>query len=362
MRRLFLLLLILLPWVLGAQGGKPEWCDASIRGLSYPDKTYYTGFAMGQRGQGENTRDALARIENDARANAAKHIKVRVESNTLDQMESLQQESRAGLDESIRRYFSQENVSSTSIEIANLQVLSWRSADGNEVAALAYVKKRDFARYHDRQIESLLGKMETALDNVANQEQQGQKIKAVKTAEDALQLCPSVEYSQRMVALSDPEASTEDLQIDRYMTAVHNLVATITRLKHATAFYVCCKASIGEEGYTLLDKEIRGLLAEKGCHFADNRNDADWMIEIEASVINTTHRDGMPHFVYVDGTLRVTNGTTQQKVLENRLSSLENGHPDGIKGGDFNADKAARIAYRDAARIITESILKLAQE
>lgn len=361
MRIVSLVLLLFLPLTLCAQGIEPEWLDASIRSLSYPSKTYYTGFSIGKRGQDESTDDALARITNAARANAARHIEVRVESIIIDQMESLLRESHAGIEESIQRYFSQDNHSSTSIEIANLQVLSWHSPDGNEVAALAYVKKRDFARYHDRQIESLLGKMESALENIATQEQNGQKLKAVKTAEMALQMCPEVEYSQRMVALSDPEATTEDLQMVRYTSAVRKLTASITRLKHATAFYISCKATIGEDIYNLLDKEVKGMLAKNGCHFTDNRDNADWIVEIDASVINTIHRDGMPHFVYVDGTLRVSNGATRQKVLEDRLSALENGHPDGIKGGDFSADKATRIAYRDAARIISESILKLIQ-
>lgn len=362
MRRQALLLLLLLPSTLFAQGPRPDWCDASNRRLSYPDKTYFVGYAMGERQQGENTSDALARLENAARADAAKHIEVKVESTTLDQMKSIQQESRNGLDEDIQRFFIQENYSSTTMQIANLQVLSWYNPEGNEVAALAYVKKRDFARYHDRQIESLLGKMESAIETLGKQEQQGQKIKAVKTAENALHMCPEVEYSQRMMALADPETTTEDLQMPRYTELVKQLGATISRLKHATAFFINCQGTLDGKSYTLFDKEVRGLLAEKGCHFTDNRKDADWIVEIDASVINTSHRDGMPWFAFVDGTLSITNGTTGQKVFDDRLSTLEEGNYDGIKGGDFNASKASRIAYSNAARVAADAVLKLVQE
>ena len=360
MRRLVLLLLLLFPSVLLAQGPRPEWCNASSRRLSHPDKNYIVGYATGERQQGESTGDALARMENAARADAAKHIEVTVESTTIDQMRSLQQEGRNGLDESIQRYFTQENYSSTTIQIANLQVLSWYNPDGSEVAALAYVKKRDFARYHDRQIESLLSKMESALETIGEQERQGQKIKAVTTAEEALRMCPDVEYSQRMIALSD--ATTDDLQMPRYSAVVRNLAACISRLRHATAFYISCQATLGENPYSLFNKEVRGLLSDKGCQFSDSHEGADWVIEIDASVINTTHREGMPWFAYIDGTLSITNGATGQKVFEDRLSTLEPDHYDGIKGGDFNVDKAARQAYHKAAGIVADAILRLVQE
>ena len=358
MKRLSILLWLILSYMLCAQTPKPDWCDVESRRIAYPENSFFTGFAIDHRQSGESIGDALARVENSARADAATHIEVKVVSNTLAQVESLQQEGRNGLDESISSYFSQQNISSTSIQIANLQVITWHSSDNNEVAALAYVKKRDFARYHDRQIESLIGKMESAMENISNQELQGQKIKAVKTAEDALLLCKDVEYSQRMVVLADPEATPDDLQMPRYTAAVKMLANSITRLKHATAYFIDCKATIDGKNYLAFDKEIRGMLAEKGCHFTNTRENADWIIEIDASVTNTSHREGMPHFSYVDGSIMMTNVATNQKILEDRLSSLKEGNNDGIKGGDFSAEKAAHIAYHNAAIIIAESIIK----
>lgn len=362
MRRPILILLLMLPLLSWAQGERPGWCDADTRRLAYPDKSYFTGYATGQRNNGESLSDVLARTENAARADAARHIEVRVESSTLSRVESLLTEGRNTLDESVQSYFSQKNHSTTDIQISNLQVLSWHSDDGSEAAAIAFVKRRDFARYHDRQIEAALGKMEVALENIAQQEQQGAKFKAVATAEEALQLCPDVEYSQRMLALADPEASGEDLQTARYNKTVQRLSAAIERLRHATAFFIECRASIGGKPYTLLDKDVRGQLATKGCHFTNDRQAADWVVAIDAEVISTSHKEGMAHFAFVDGTLTILNGKTGQKVHDNRLSTLDEGHHDGIKGGDFNPDKASRIAFSNAAKIISNAILKLVQE
>lgn len=362
MRKLLLIPFLTLPLMPWAQGQRPEWCDAGFRSLAYPDKSYFTGYATGQRNNGESLADALARTENAARADAARHIEVRVESSSLSRVESLQTEGRNALDETVQTYFSQQNHSSSDIQIANLQVLSWHSDDDTEVAAIAFVKRRDFTRYHDRQIEATLGKMESALESIAQQEQQGAKLKAVATAEEALRLCPDVEYSQRMLALADSEVTDNDLQTERYTTTMRNLASAIVRLRHATAFYIDCRATISGTDYSLFDKELRGLLAEQGCHFIDDRKDADWVVSIDASVINISHREGMAYFVYVDGSIAIQNGTTGQTVVDGRLSTLSDGYHDGIKGGDFNAEKAARIAYSNAAKVAAKAILGIIQD
>lgn len=111
-----------------------------------------------------------------------------------------------------------------------------------------------------------------------------------------------------------------------------------------------------------MDKEIRGILSAKGCHFTESREQADWVVDIDAKVINTTHQEGMAYFVYVDGSIVVLNSHTDKTVLEDRLSALEANQYDGIKGGDFSTEKAERIAYSNAAKIIANAILKLVQE
>lgn len=345
-----------------SQGDCPEWSNVDNRRLAFPDKTYFTGYAVGQQDNGESISDAVARIENNARADAASHIEVKVESSTINNVESLQKEGREGLDESIQSYFSQTSRTSTTIQIPNLQVLSWHSLNGDEIIALAYVKKKDFARYHDRQIELLLGKMEDAHISATEQEHQGSKMKAIRIAGEALQKCPQVEYNQRMLALADSETTVEDLQMERYKTIVRNLAAVISRLKNATAFFIICNTSTHNEDHVTFDREVRGKLSEHGCNFVDNRDDADWIIEIDANVINTTHRDGMAFFVYVDGTLSIQNGTTKQIILKGRLSTLEDGHYDGIKGGDFNVERATRIAYKNTAQIVADVIMKQIQK
>lgn len=363
MKRLATILFTVLPLWVAAQSQRPEWYDANTRRLQYPESEYFVGFQSGFALQNETIEAALNRMKTDAQGDAAQRIQVHVQSSTLDAVQSIQHQTAEGFDEDIRRMFKQQTSSTASIDIPNLQNVSWSDPSSREVAVLVYTKKRDFIRFYDRQIESLLGKMEVGLENALQQELQGSQIKGRTTAEEALRICPQVEYAQRMVALADVNATMDDLQVPRYTNVVRNLVAAINRMRHATAFYIQCRASIGNSPYSLLEKEVRGLLSDKGCHFTDDPQSADWSIDIDASIIGTDHHEGMgTWFARVDGTLAVNNGKTGKKLFEDRLSTIENGHYDGIKGGDFKPEKAARIAYHNAARIIANAILKIVQE
>lgn len=362
MRRLIAIALVLLPLLASAQSERPEWYDANTRQIFYPDADYFVGFSSGFARQGESIEAATARIKTDAQGDAAQRIQVHVQSASVDKVQSIQRQTARDFDEEIRTLFSKQTTTHASIEIPNLQSMTWSDPKSREVAVLVYTRRRDFVRFYDRQIESLLGRMEAGLENARQQEQQGSQIKGRATAEETLLLCPEVEYAQRMVALADVDATMEDLQMPRYTELVKQLAAAVNRMRHATAFFVNCQAVIDGKSFTLFDKEVRGLLADKGCHFTDDRETADWVVDIDAEVINTEHKEGMAYFVYVDGTLSVTNGTTGKRVFEDRLSTLGQGHYDGIKGGDFKVDKAARQAYHKAAGIVADAILKLVQE
>lgn len=357
-----MLSLLLLPLVVAAQVPKPGWTDEGQRRSLYPDDTYFTGFAKGFVRQGETVEAATARLKADAQGDAAQRIEVHVSSEAVNSVQSMQRKTAAGLDENIQRLFAKQTQTSSSMDIPNLQVLTWSDPSSREVAVMVYTKRRDFMRYYDRQVASLLGRMETALATAAQQESQGAQMKGRATIDEALALAPQVEYAQRMVALADHDASADDLQMPRYTETVRLLAATAERLRHATAFFVSCKATADGKAYPIFDKEVRGLLAAHGCHFVDAPEGADWLVVAEAGVINMQHMEGMPYYVYVDGTLTVTNGATGKRVLEDRLSQLEEGHPDGIKGGEYKPDKAVRIAYSSTARIVADAIMRLLQE
>lgn len=362
MRRVLSICLMLIPMIVLAQGERPAWYDVNSRQLLYPSSEYFVGFANGFVHKGESIETAAARIKSDAQSDAAQNIQVHVKSVTLDAVQSAQERTSSGFNEEIRSFFQRRTETSTNMDIPNLKSAVWSDTKTGEVAVLVYTRRRDFVRYYDRQIESLLGKMEMAMERIQQQEQQGAQIKARATAEESLTICPQVEYAQKMMVLGDADATMDDLQMPRYSGIVKQLVSAIERLRHATAFFIKSHAVVDGKNYNLFEKELCGLLAEKGCHFTEERESADWVIDIDATIINTTHREGMAYFVYVDGTMTIHNGRTGKNVYNDRLSTLDANHYDGIKGGDFNVERATRIAYHETARVVANAILNLVQE
>jgi len=360
MRKQFILTLLLL--FAGSMNSQtpPDWWEAAGRKMHYPATEWHTGFVVGEQQSGETLDKAFARLKDEARVEAASSIRMTVEKNMVSSNRSELMQTTTQFDERVTEVFESTTRMHVEMEIPGLHIEAWQHPKSKEIAAFAYVSHRELLRKTEKQITVTLTKIEMALDGIGQMVEAGQKIKAREAAEQTLGLFAEVEQAQTLLlALTDDE---EALALNETHVLQQRLLAAIEQLRHATAFYIHCQASLDGKPYTLLDKEVRGLLSEKGCHFTDERESADWIIDINADVINTEHREGMAYFAYVDGDLSVHKGSSGQRVFEDRLSTLEGSHHDGIKGGDFKPEKAARIAYHDAARIIAETILKLIQE
>lgn len=358
-KKLFGTLLVLIAYGVNAQA-PPDWWDANSRKLHYPPSEWHTGFALDKQQDDETLDMALSRLKDEARVEAASNIRVSVEKNMVSSSRSELMQTTTQFDERITEVFVSTTSMKVEMEIPGLHIEAWQNPETKEIGAFAYVSHRELLRKTEKQITVTLTKIEMALDNISQMVEAGQKVKAFKTAEQALGLFAEVEQAQKLLlALTDDD---DALALDETHTLQQRLLTSIEQLRHATAYYINCRATIGDNAYTLFDKEVRGLLAEKGCNFIDEQQYADWVIDIDASVINTTHPNGSTCFAYVDGTLTVRKGATGKVLLDGRLSTLEEGHYDGIKGGDFGDERAARIAYHNAASIIANAILKLVQE
>lgn len=358
-KKIFGTLLVLLAYSVNAQT-PPDWWDANSRKLHYPSSEWHTGFVIDKQQDDETLNMALSRLKDGARVEAASSIRVSVEKNMVSSSRSELMQTTTQFDERITEVFESTTSMKVEMEIPGLHIEAWQNPKTKEIGAFAYVSHRELLRKTEKQITVTLTKIEMALDGIDQMAEAGQKIKAHEAAEQTLRLFVEVEQAQKLLlALTDDD---EALALDETRTLQQRLLTTIEQLRHATAFYVNCRATIGDSPYPLLDKEVRGLLAEQGCQFTDDRDLADWIIEVEASVINVEHREGMATFAYVDGDLVIHNGRTEKHLMEGRLSTLDPDHYDGIKGGDFKEERAARIAYHNAARIIADAILKLVKE
>lgn len=332
----------------------PDWYDETSRGYYYPENTYYTGLAYAEVSYSLSEGEAIQKAEQAAKADALSKILMSVKSQTLSSSLSVTIDNENGVDEQYMEHFSSlTQIDVIFKEVPGLQCQHWMK--GAAVMAFAYVKKTELARYYDRRITSFLTKIEGILANADELVRHGEKIKARDMAQTAIQYFAELENAQRILMAVSNDA---DIQADESVALSRRLVALLSELKNATSIYLDCKATRQGKNYTLLSDNIKGTLSRLGVSFVDSRNQADWVVIVNADVVRENDAYGS-YFVWVDGDVSVLKKATNQVVYSSSLSSMD-GYPNGIKGGHTAGyEQATRSAYTEASNVVAKKISEI---
>ncbi len=330
-----------------AQDKAPAWLNAESRALQYPNSTYYSGIAY-ENMAGQPRAVAIQKAEQGARTEALSTILVSLHSVTY-----FSQFSRmVNDDEDLYEVYKSE----TRIEIAFNDipgVMVEHYVKGSEVTAFAYVNRLELMLYYSQRIETMLARIEGTLDNVDQYVSEGEKIRARELAKTAVKYFAELENSQRILVAVGGDAY---MQMDRYMEISKRMENALVELKNGTAIYIDCRVNAHGSRYVAFDGELKGRLSTLGCHFADNREQADWVVTVKADVERENKANDI-YFVWVDGTVSIRKQATNQTIYTGRISAIEEGHPDGVKGGHTAGyDAALRAAYKEAARIVDNKV------
>lgn len=335
----------------------PDWFNEGNRKLYYPDNAYYIGMAYAEVTSSEGA--AVQNAEMNAKAEALSKILVSVKSRTTYNTVSNVVVSASGMDEKyIETFSSLTNLDIAFKDVPGLQCQHYRN--GSTVAAFAYVKKADLARYYDRRITSLLTKIEMVLDNADEYVKHGDKIKARNTAQTAIQYVADLDNAQRiLLAVSnDADIRTADASV-----LTKRLVAMLSDLKNSTAIYVDSKVYDAQnEPYGLFSNALKAKLSNIGCNFVNSREQADWVVSVEADIVRKNQASGA-YFVWVDGAVAIRNNTTSQVIYNGKLSAITADGSEGIKGGhSAGFDQATAKAYDNVAKIVGNKIIEILKQ
>ena len=133
--------------------------------------------------------------------------------------------------------------------------------------------------------------------------------------------------------------------------------------EYGVTIYLQCSAYINDKPYHNFASEIKGQLEKVGCRFVESKKDANWIIVANAEVSRIQHYQNMAYFCWIDGNVTITHADGQI-IYESRISEIEDGHHDGIKG-DGNTrsyESSARDGYKQASHIIAEKAIFLIRQ
>lgn len=201
-----------------------------------------------------------------------------------------------------------------------------------------------------RSITYELGKVEGTIPQINMLMKKGEKIQAREMVDEALKQIEQIEEKQKEVALAG-DIEEEDLLITQTQETKRFLINKANQLKNAISIYINCDAKLFTGEYASLKNEIQGPLADFGCSYVENPEQADWVIYVSASAREYNKMElgnFATYFSYVDLQLSIDKSSNGKRVYQNSFSE---------KGGNnISFERAAQEAYKELSPQISTII------
>lgn len=339
--------ILLFALVLVYFGLNAQECPSAFKPYTTAEYIYSCQGDINDRGEDSHT--MTQRLRRDALAALAEQFKVEVNNQSVSKL--LVED---GV--SAQTYTSMSTLTSdVTLKLAHTKETYDRSR--KKGWAIAYIEKNEARQFYRNEYNQALGKIRTAIEEAIVLIDRGYKSKA--RDEKLLPAEPHFRTAHEAIAwLALFGCPEDDLQtlMDECSAQRRQMTAMLADLEHGTAIYIQCEAKLNGSPYRTFSSETKGQLEKLGCHFVESEEEADWIIKANADVTRTQHFQNMAFFCWVDGDVSIVNAATGKVVYENRISDIESGHPDGIKGngGTSAYEPSARDAYRQAAKIIAK--------
>ncbi len=338
-----------LPMLLSAQPQTPPaWLHPQVREATYPPETFFSEFTEGNLRPGESVSELLDRLKSDAKRGAAGNIRTLIESvvEKTDRQETYGQEFR------FTSVYQDRTQQTANADIAGIHTESYYDEQRRWGYAFAYVRKSDLAAYYRAQVGHRLQEVENNLSLAAQLMDNGEKAKARKVCEEALQPLSNAEFARDLLAAVCP-GDTTGMQSSRYFPLKNRLLQTLIDLEQST--YVClqCTETNFGQKVRIVEPELKRLLAVNQCSITDDPGEADFVITVTASTRrhdgNAVFGDGVLKFSLADVEVEVFSNSKRKVVYSESLSQKNNG--DGA-----TYESAGRNALKLAAGAVWEKI------
>ena len=303
---------------------------------------------------GQNSHELTQRLRRDALSALAEQFEVRVESQSVSEL--------LVEDGISNQVYTSLNTLTTDVTLKLAHTKESYDRSRKKGWAIAYINKAEARDYYLKEYQHTISKINTAISEAEIMIGRGYKAKAREEKLRPTEALFALSH-EALAWLSMFGYHESDLQVllDECGKMRQAVTEMMTDLEYGTSIFIQSTAKINNRPYPAFEMEIKGQMEKSGCHFVDNNEEADWIVEVNMDVTRTQHFQNMAYFCWVDGDVSVTNAATGQQIYRSQLSAMEPGHPDGIKGnGDTRAyEPSARDAYKQAAKIVAKKVIEL---
>lgn len=328
----------------------PWWLDTDIRNEQYPQATYYTGFSEIIVGQGESSEKALARAKQKAIGELSDRVRVMVSTSRV----STDMSDYNGVDEQIYSKLSTLVHTASQTEVVGSRVESHYDSQNHTAYAFAFVSREELHNYYVKQIALHLNKVEGVLMTAAELAEKGYKTKARHQCEGVIDAFATVAYAQDLLTAISSDVEYGELQQVRSERLRNTLVQTLVDLENSIYLYVECREMVNGQTVVHIGERLPGLLTEQGCgcNFTDYKEEADYVIKVDARLNRCNDAPDNIVFCYATATVSVLN-THTQKNLHPQISETKGGWT------NRNRAKATEEAFDELAVKIAEKVIPM---
>lgn len=296
-----------IPLTLSAQTPPPAWLLPAVREMEYPTNTYFSELTEGNLRSNENVSNLLDRLKSDAKRGAAGSIRTFIHS----VVEKTDRQDTYGHDFRFTSVYQDYTSQIVDADIAGIHTESYYDEGRKWGYAFAYVSKTELATYYRAQIALQLRQLENALTLSATLVNNGEKSKARKVCEEALQPLAQIEFAQDLLTAVCP-GDTTGMQLSKLFRLKNELLQTLISLEQSIYIYLQCTETNFGKTVRILGPTLKDTLAHNQCSFTDNPEEADYIITITAS---TREHDGSVAFN--DGSIKYSLADVEVEVYSN---------------------------------------------
>jgi hypothetical protein len=298
---ILIVLLAGLPLGVLGQATMPSWTEDAFRELHYPADEWYTGFARNKLKTDEELGDAIKKLEQDAKAQLAESIILKIEETT--KMKQASESIQSGNDsrEIITSEYEQDVKTATSATTVGCELKSHYEPSSGALYAFAVVRRADLATFYQKQIDLDLNEVENALSMVNQLIAVGKKMSASQKCFDAMAFFANVTRYQKLLSAVNLDANAETLQTIRSKELQETVTQTFLNLEQSTFVYVDCQYEY--KGYKddafssdpgIICDIVKQALSENQCSVVDDDSNADYTLTLSA--YTTQRSDGSGEF------------------------------------------------------------------